>query len=131
MSLSEQLRALANGFNPETGEVLNKNSIVNTPEVIRALFTLADELSDSKKNKNKKKVKLTADEKIAKNLQEGKPARSHFPWEEREKELLTSFFKANNNIKEAAQKMERSELAVAVQLEKLSLIKPEDVERYR
>ena len=36
----EIINALANGVNPTTGEVLPRSRVYNTPEVIRALYTI-------------------------------------------------------------------------------------------
>ena len=44
MNLSGQLKLLAQGVYPDTGEVLAKDSLTNTPEVIRILFSLSDEI---------------------------------------------------------------------------------------
>ena len=38
----EIVRTLADGIDPTTGEVLPKESVYNSPDVIRALFTLLD-----------------------------------------------------------------------------------------
>lgn len=38
----EIVRALANGIDPTTGEIFPKDSAYNSPEVIRALFTLLE-----------------------------------------------------------------------------------------
>lgn len=44
MKLSEMLKTLAKGINPETGEVLSPVSSANKPETIRLLFTSSEEL---------------------------------------------------------------------------------------
>lgn len=57
----EIIRVLADGVDPATGEVLPKESVYNSPEVIRALFTMleataqpkAEVKSDSKRNAGK------------------------------------------------------------------------------
>ena len=38
----EIIRTLADGIDPTTGEVLPKENVYNSPEVIRALYTLLD-----------------------------------------------------------------------------------------
>lgn len=40
----EIIRILADGIDPTTGEVLSSESVYNSPEVIRALFTVLGEL---------------------------------------------------------------------------------------
>ena len=130
MDLSQQLKILAKGINPDTGEVLEANSVANTPDAIRLLFSLAEELADYEKPK-KRKNKLTPEQRREKNILEGKPPMSHFPWVEEEKEKLVQEFKNNNDISALANIFERSSLAIAVQLGKLSLLTEEDVDSYR
>jgi len=128
--LSEQLKILAKGINPDTGELLDGESVVNTPEAIRLLFSLSDELADYEKPK-KRKNKLTPEERRNKNISEGRPAKSHFPWSEEERAELTSQYTKNSNISELAKQFERSKLAIAVQLEKAGLISEEQVTELR
>ncbi|WP_286175462.1 hypothetical protein [Enterobacter sp. Cy-643] len=45
MKISAMLKELANGINPETGEMPDAESTANKPEAIRMLFALAEELS--------------------------------------------------------------------------------------
>lgn len=129
-NLSRQLKLLANGVNPETGEVLGEVSLTNKPEVIRMLFLLADEL-DGAHHHNAEKKKLTPEERREKNIAEGRPARSHFPWGDEEKAKLAKEFKSTENIDHLAQLLERSRLAIAVQLKNLELITEEQLESYR
>lgn len=130
MSMVQSLIALANGVNPETGEILPESSVVHSAEAIRLLFTLAHEL-DSQPVKKPKKPKLSSEEKRQKNLAEGKPARSHFPWSEDEINQLIDSYRETPNIETVASKYERSPLAVATQLAKANIIAPEEVESYR
>lgn len=130
MTLSSQLKLLANGINPETGEVLDEASLTSKPEVIRILFTLAEELSASEKPKSKK-PKMTQDERRQKNISEGRPPKSHFPWEEEEKEKLAREFTNNGDVRHLSTMFERSVLAIAVQLQKLNLISEDEFESYR
>ena len=39
----EIIRSLAEGIDPSTGEVLTKESVFNSPDVIRALYTIWEE----------------------------------------------------------------------------------------
>ena len=129
MKLSETLKYLAKGINPETGEILESRSITNTPEVIKVLYEISDELSVLEATKEK--VKLTPEQKRSKNLSEGKPAQSHFPWTDNEKDGLAADFKVGVSIEGMALEHERSPLAIAIQLEKLELIDEERVAEFR
>lgn len=53
MNIGTLLRALANGVNPDTGELLRPASAACAPEAIRLLFALADEFDgESELQKN-------------------------------------------------------------------------------
>ncbi len=130
MNLSAQLKLLANGINPETGEVLERESLVHKPEAIRMLFALAEELLVDEKPKTKK-PKLTLDERREKNIEEGRLPKSHFPWEEEEKAKLANDFKSLADIGALSSRFERSPLAIAVQLQRMELLSEEVVELYR
>ncbi len=71
MNTSTILRALANGVNPDTGELLARASVAHFPETIRLLFALSDELRE--KPENSKKAKLSPQQRQQKNLAEGNP----------------------------------------------------------
>lgn len=47
----EIVRTLADGVDPTTGEVLPAESVYNTPEVIRALFTLLETINSEAEKK--------------------------------------------------------------------------------
>lgn len=130
VTLSGQLKLLANGVNPETGEVLDEASQTNKPEVIRMLFALAEELSGFDKPKTKR-PKLTSAERRQKNIDEGRSPKSHFPWEDDEKAKLVHEFAKNADFEHLSAMFERSVLAIAVQLQKLNVISEEELESCR
>lgn len=178
MTLSDQLKALANGINPDTGELLPPHSVVNRPDAIRLLFALAEELAHPQNQNNAAirsqelhpaytpagtqpqpsflqnpddpaimvsfrdipylsakmaddKPRLTPDQRRQKNLAEGRPAKSHFPWTEAEQEELATAFRQGQTVEQLTHIYERSALAIAAQLAKVSLITPEEFEEYR
>lgn len=128
MNISAMLRALANGINPETGEILPSGSVANKPEAIRTLFTLAEELAAEPEKQ--KKSRLSPEERQQKNIAEGRPAKSHFPWTEEERHLLEESYGQNNSVEALSTQFERSTRAVAIQLEKMGLITAEDLMGY-
>jgi len=132
VSLSDKIKLLANGINPQTGETFEKGSITEKPEVIRMLFTLAEELSGSERHQAKK-PKLTPEEqeRRQRNIAEGKPAKSHFPWEEEERSQLASEFQKGLSVEQLSNNFERSTFAIAIQLQKMNLISEEDLELYK
>ena len=128
MKISEMLKALANGVNPETGEGFGAESTANRPEAIRMLFALAEELSATPEKQ--KKTKLTPEEKQQRNLAEGRPAKSYFPWTEEEKAILAERFGQSEAIEALGGEFGRSTRAVAIQLEKMGLITAEQLLAY-
>ena len=73
MNLSQQLKTLAKGINPESGECLDADSIVNNIDTVRLLFVLAEELEALDKPA-KRKSKLTPE--ITTRLREKRPINS-------------------------------------------------------
>lgn len=128
MNICAMRRTLANGINPETGEMMAPGSLANKPEAIRMLFALADELSAEPEKQ--KKAKLTPEERQQRNIAEGRPAKSHFPWTEEEKSTLEQEHLSGSNIEDLSMKFERSSRAVAIQLEKMGLITAEQLLSY-
>lgn len=129
-SISNQIKQLANGIHPETGEVLPGNSLTYRADVIRILFALSEELREVKPIV-KKKPKLNMDEKRQKNIAEGRPPKSHFPWDEDEKHLLVAEHAAGKTLDQMSCIFERSKIAVAMQLHQLQLITDMELEGVR
>ena len=128
MDTVEVLKCLANGIDPETGEELPKDSVAHRPEVIRAFYGLADELSNRQSGTKKKQTEA---ERIQKNIEIGRPPRSHFPWTEQERSELDSLFKSGYSVEDLSAKFQRTSVAVASQLEKMGLITKEQYDSYR
>lgn len=126
MNLSEQLKLLAQGIYPDSGELLSYCSVTNSPEAIRLLYKLSEEITYYEKPK-----KINKGDLREKNIARGRPPRSHFPWNDEQRKLLVVEFKSNPDLKGLATKFERSVLAIAVQLKKLDLISEEELESYR
>lgn len=133
MSLSYQLKTLAKGINPETGEYLDQHSVVNNIDTVRLLFALAEELDDLEDvdKPKRRKSKLTPEERRTKNIAENKPANTGFPWKDEDKQALAKYYVNLDSINLLSKQFARSPLAIAAQLEKLHLISKEDVEKYR
>ena len=129
-TLISQIKLLANGIHPETGEVLPDTSMVHRADVIRTLFALSEELADIDRTRAKK-PKLSLEERKEKNIAEGRPPKSHFPWDEDEKRRLAEQHGAGKTLPQISRIFERSSLAVAVQLHKLGLISDQQIEAVR
>ena len=99
----EIVRMLADGVDPTTGEVLPTESVYNSPEVIRALFTLLeyvgkDEVKDPVRNAGK-------------------------PWTDAEDDKLRDEFLSKMKISDIAKEHGRSYGAIESRLDHLGLKK--------
>lgn len=100
--------ALANGIDPESGEILPAESTINAPQVIRALFVAVAALDRAVKREERN---------------ESLPDNAGRAWsEEEDKELLVTF-DAGTPIKDIAAKHGRTLGAIASRLVRLGRIK--------
>ena len=101
----EIIRSLAEGVDPNTGEVLSKESVYHKPDVIRALYTILE----------------------ATNPAPVPPAIPHpnagKPWSDIEDDKLRDEFDARMKISEIAKEHGRTRGAIESRLEYLSLKK--------
>ena len=101
----EIVRTLADGVDPTTGELLPADSVYNSPDVIRALFTLLEATSEKKKT-----------EQIP-NRNAGKP------WTEIEDDKLRDEFASKMKIADIAKAHGRTYGAIESRLDYLGLKK--------
>lgn len=110
MQTSEALqiiRALADGVDPTTGEVLEAASVYQDPQVVRALFAAADALERRARTETRSR-RL--------------PGNAGSPWSEQEEEELCRGFDGGTNIADLAKEHGRTEGAIRSRLEKLGKI---------
>ena len=107
------LSLLADGIDPETGEILPEDSVCNQPEVIRALHFALDCLSNQKQ---RRKAGISY-------ANQGKA------WTAEEESLLTQLFRKGESNAQIQMELQRSESAVSARLVRLGLI--EHREEYR
>lgn len=100
----EIIRTLADGVDPNTGEVLPKENVYNSPEVIRALFTVLEATSQPRE-----------EAKPPINRNAGKP------WTEVEDDKLRDEFEANMKILDIAKEHGRTRNAIESRLDYLGL----------
>jgi hypothetical protein len=108
-SALKTIQALANGVDPGTGELLSADTILQDPQVIRALFTAIDAL--------KARIKTHA-------RKASLPPRAGQPWTPEESDQLLSRFNENPDIPRLARLHERTPRAIQSQLIKLGKIPP-------
>ena len=99
----EIVRTLADGIDPTTGEILPTESVYNSPEVIRALFTLLEQVN-----------KETAKDPLR---NAGKP------WTKAEDDKLRDEFLSKLKISDIAKEHGRSYGAIESRLDHLGLKK--------
>jgi uncharacterized protein (UPF0254 family) len=102
------IEALANGVDPETGEVLSAQSVFNNPLVIRALFIATKALDSLAKREQREKTL---------------PDNAGKAWSEIEDSELLSAFDVGRSIKDIAAKHGRTEGAISARLIRLGRIK--------
>lgn len=100
------LSLLADGIDPETGEILPEDSVCNQPEVIRALHFALDCLSHQKQ---RRKAGISY-------ANQGKA------WTAEEESLLTRLFRKGESNAQIQMELQRSESAVSARLVRLGLI---------
>jgi len=98
------IRALAEGVDPQTGEVFSDDSPYQNAQIVRALFAATDAPEIALKKKMKKR-----------NL----PERTGKPWADDESQLLIKQFDDGLPITEIAREHKHTSGAIKVKLEKL------------
>lgn len=99
----EIIRILADGIDPITGELFPEDSVYNSPEVIRALFTILEAL----RNPSARSSAQNAGN----------------PWTDTEEDQLRNEFYSNMRITDIAREHGRSCGAIESRLERLGLKK--------
>ena len=100
----EIVRALADGVDPYTGELLPDGSIYQNAETVRALYVAIAAMEAAHKSEMRKKAL---------------PRRAGQPWDDEESSLLIKRYEQSIDIKELAQQHERTKGAIVSQLSKL------------
>ena len=97
------VRSLANGVDPESGEVFPADSAYQRPEIVRALYEAATALEKEERS-SRRKAEL--------------PAKTGEPWTEDEDRKLLSGFDAGRGLPEIAAAHERTQTGVRARLVK-------------
>jgi len=106
------LKALADGIDPTTGEVLPKESPYNDPSVIRALFTVLGSIKTVKETRQTDKQKQRGD------IDSSKPKNAGLPWTEELKAEVASKYLSGTSIHKLARYFERTTGAIVSELTK-------------
>jgi hypothetical protein len=104
------IQALADGVDPDTGEVFPDDSPYQHPQVVRALFTALKVLD--------RQEQLEQREQRESRL----PANAGKPWDQMEDKLLCQSFDAGLTTSQLASQHQRTEGSIRSRLEKLGKI---------
>jgi hypothetical protein len=113
------VKTLAQGVDPNTGEVFAPDSPYNQPKVIRALFTVHDFVRQAKK------PRMSAGEKRQENLDLGRPGNYGLPWKDDDRSQVATGFEERKTIEELATTLERTQGAIRAELIRQGLVEPE------
>ncbi len=105
------LKLLADGMHPMTGEQLDKNHVINQPDVIRALNTAVEALASEEK-----KIRRQRD----------LPKRVGKPWSENEDKALIKAFDSGISLNDLVVKHQRTRGAIRTRLVRLGKIDLDD-----
>ena len=111
------IRTLARGVNPADGTPIPKDSPHNQPDVIRALFTVAE---------NFPKRKKPVAERQRENVERGLPRNSGLPWTDDGRQAVADEFGAGKSIETIATAQERSQLSIVAELKRQGVISAEE-----
>jgi hypothetical protein len=111
----ELVSALANGTDPETGEILPAQSPYNDPRVIRALFTVLN-------SSNGRATKKSPEQKMEENLSAGRPKNAGLPWTDDLRARLAEMFQGGTELGELAIHFERTNGAILSELTRQGLV---------
>lgn len=98
----EIITALAEGIDPTTGELLEENNVCNKAEVVRAFYTILQNLKD----KPKKEL----------------PENAGKPWTEEEEKLLLELYNSGTSKKEISQSLGRTIGSITSRLLRLGIL---------
>lgn len=107
----EVFEALIAGNDPETGEQLSRDTVLNRSDVLRALIGGLDALQA---------VQTRAARRAQLPKSVGKP------WTQEEEARMVSAYRDSEAIKDIAAKHQRTPRAIEARLEQLGILRPED-----
>ena len=99
----EIISALAEGIDPTTGELLDENNVCNKAEVVRAFYTVLQNMGT---NKPKKEL----------------PENAGKPWSEEEEKVLLGLYNEGLSKKEISQRLGRTTGSITSRLLRLGIL---------
>ena len=114
------VKTLAQGIDPDTGEIFAPDSPYNQQKVIRALFTVHGFVRQARK------PRMSADEKRQENLDLGRPGNYGLPWTDDARSQVAKGFEDEKTIGELASTLERTQGAIHAELIRQGLLSHDD-----
>ena len=105
------IKLLADGVHPMTGEQLDKDHVINEPDVIRALNTALEAFASEEKRIQR---------------QRDLPKRVGKPWSEQEDKALINAFDSGISLNDLVDKHQRTRGAIRTRLVRLGKIELDD-----
>ena len=113
------VKTLAQGVDPNTGEVFAPDSPYNETRIIRALFTVHEFVRQARK------PRMSAEEKRQENLDLGRPRNYGLPWKDDARSQVAMGFEDGKTIEELATTLERTQGAIRAELIRQGLLSPD------
>jgi len=113
------IKTLAQGVDPNTGEVFAPDSPYSEPRIIRALFTVHEFVRQAKK------PRMSDDEKRQENLDLGRPRNYGLPWTDDTRSQVAMGFEDGQSVEELAATLERTPGAIRAELIRQGLLAPD------
>ena len=121
----ETLELLADGIDPLSGEILQREAPYNDPLVIRSLFTVLESIKAIKPRRK------TPEERQQENIKNGRPKNAGLPWTAELRADVAAKFQEGNSVEKLAKDFERTQGAITSELVKQGLVDSTDVARFR
>ena len=113
------VNTLAQGIDPNTGEVFAEDSPYNEQTIIRALFTVHEFVNAAPK------PAMTIAERRQRNIDLGRPANFGLPWTEEARETVASAFQSGQSVEQIASSLKRTRGAIRAELIRQELVPPD------
>ena len=103
----EILKILSDGIDPITGEILPPDNVCNQGEIVRAFYTVLNELDKPTEKRNR-----------------NTPENTGKPWKDADEKLLCQMFDSGSSIKELSETFKRTKGSITARLIRLNKLNP-------
>jgi hypothetical protein len=125
------LRSLASGENPDTGQLLAADSVLEQPKVIRALHRVLQELEGEERTQLRQMRKEERREAEARRQDGRLPRKAGQRWHAGEEERLITLWDQGATVDEISEQMQRGAGGIASRLLRLGKVPDRETARAR